>query len=135
MKEAIWIKKTKPTLNRDSGYSLLPILCTSVQTKDLKAPEKRKVKEAIWIKKTKPTLNRDSGYSLLPILCTSNFKTAASQQRCKRLTRIKKVHRSGRKLANEAVLLTEMAANRTQMHAHDLLRKISRVSHLAPPVL
>ena len=23
---------------------------------------------------------------------------------------------------NEAVLLTEMAANRTQMHAHDLLR-------------
>ena len=36
---------------------------------------------------------------------------------------------------NGAVLLTEMAANRTHDHAHDLLRKISRVSHLAPPVL
>ena len=36
---------------------------------------------------------------------------------------------------NGAVLLTEMAAKRTHDHAHDLLRKISRVSHLAPPAL
>ena len=56
----------------------------------------RKVKEAIWIKKTKPTLNRDSDIFIVTNLCTSNFKTAASQQ----LTRLEKVHRSGRKLAS-----------------------------------
>ena len=42
---------------------------------------------------------------------------------------------NGNVVHNGSVLLSEMAANRTLVHSHDLLRKISRVNHLAPSAL